>query len=287
MLRLTKVFSADKSDCKTLYISLIDAFMDEFQLDCFRHPDETELAAHTLERHYIDAAKVFSAPRMTKLPIHRAQTFPMLVFFERLHGLDKSLHIFKSTYGGRADSRVITWLAQHFGFTPPRPDTKLPAVDNQPQHWDYTYLGPANADFECHMVGYESTAALEGIKVIDQTSERSMNEAESMLIASQLMCALALTVELVTLEKDHIRLRKHALPVPLARTAMLFVNRSVQQVKDDRCLLTSTQAAWKAGHKKACNRLATQGKELAVAKKRDRKMKGFMAKQNQAYLNEM
>lgn len=33
-----------------------------------------------------------------------------------------------------------------------------------------------------------------------------MNEAESMLIASQLMCALALTVELVTLERDLTRL---------------------------------------------------------------------------------
>ena len=60
-------------------------FYDEFHLNCTRNPNETEQAVQQLQVQYIDAAAKFPVIRNPSASIHQAQTFPMMLVFQRYH----------------------------------------------------------------------------------------------------------------------------------------------------------------------------------------------------------
>lgn len=108
-------------------------FYDEFSLNCIRNPNETERAVQQLQLQYIDAAGNFPIRRNSSASIHGAQTFPMMLVFQRFHefGLGykdpaynpgEMLLLASSVFGlceddEGAEGNGMDWSGWKFGFT--------------------------------------------------------------------------------------------------------------------------------------------------------------------------
>ena len=134
---------------------LLHMYQDELVLNCMRNPHETEMAAYKLRIEYIDAARTFPTQKNSKRPIHLAQTFPMMLLFQRYHNFVKRHKSPESNPG-----RMLILAGFVFGVC--EPDSRATAASQMSggdwDDWSFRFCHHANGSFAALMKTYTDIA---------------------------------------------------------------------------------------------------------------------------------